>query len=229
MNILKNYIISKIFFLSLFSENSFFKFILKNIKISRSQLFQDLFVFYYSGFKKNGFFVEIGVGNGKDISNTIFLEREKNWKGLLCEADSRMIKEIKINRKCKLIGLPVTNVCKKKIKFFENLKDPYQSSSSNLKTNFMAKYTNSICINHLLKKNYAPKNIDYMSIDTEGSEYDIIKSINFNKWKVKIITTEHNFNNKKRKKIYEFLTKNNYKRLYSNISYMDDWYLLKSN
>lgn len=140
-----------------------------------------------------------------------------------------MIKEIKINRKCKLIGLPVSNVCKKKIKFFENLKDPYQSSSSKLKSSYRTKYTNSICINHLLKKYHAPKTIDYMSIDTEGNEYEIIKNINFNKWKIKIITIEHNFNNNKKKKIYEFLTKNNYKRLHSNISNMDDWYVLKSN
>ena len=229
MNVLKNYTLSKIFFLSLFNENSFFRFILKNTKISNSQLFQDLFVFYYSGFKKNGFFIEIGVGNGKDISNTLFLEKEKNWKGLLCEADSLMIKEIKKNRKCKLIGLPITDICKKKIKFFENIKDPYQSSLSNLKSFYRIRYTNSICINHLLKKNHAPKTIDYMSIDTEGSEYDIIKSINFNKWKIRIITIEHNFDNNNKKKIFKFLTKNNYKRLHSNVSYMDDWYVLKSN
>ena len=230
MNFLKNYTLIKIFFLSLSKENFFLRFILKNIKLSNSQLFQDLFVFYYSGFKRGGFFIEIGVGNGKDISNTLFLEREKNWKGLLCEADSRMIKKIKMNRKCKLIALPVTRVCRKRVKFFENLKDPYQSSSSsNLKNYYRIKYSNSICINHLLVKNHAPKNIDYMSIDTEGSEYDIIKNVNFNKWKIKIITIEHNFDNIKKKNIYKFLTKNNYKRLHSNISYMDDWYVLKSN
>ena len=81
----------------------------------------------------------------------------------------------------------------------------------------------------MLVKNHAPKNIDYMSIDTEGSEYDIIKNVNFNKWKIKIITIEHNFDNIKKNNIYKFLTKNNYKRLHSNISYMDDWYVLKSN
>jgi hypothetical protein len=231
MNLLKSYTLIKIFFLSLLKERLFFDFILKNIKLSNSQLFQDLFVFYYSGFKKNGFFIEIGVGNGKDISNTLLLEKKKNWNGLLCEADSRMIKEIKINRKCGLVALPVTSVCRKKIKFFENLKDPYQSSSFsfNLKNNYRIKYINSICINHLLEKKNSPKNIDYMSIDTEGNEYDIIKNINFNKWKIKIITIEHNFDNNNRKKIYKLLTKNNYKRVHSGISYMDDWYVLKSN
>ena len=217
MNLLKNYTLIKIFFLSLLKERLFCKYILKNIKLSNSQLFQDLFVFYYSGFKKNGFFIEIGVGNGKDISNTLLLEKKKNWKGLLCEADSRMIKEIKINRKCKLIALPVTSVCRKKIKFFENLKDPYQSSSFsfNLKNNYRIKYINSMCVNHLLEKKNSPKNIDYMSIDTEGNEYDIIKNINFD--------------NNNKKKIYKLLTKNNYKRVHSSISYMDDWYVLKSN
>ena len=227
MNLLKNYTLIKIFFLFFFTQKLFFKFVLKNVKISNSQLFQDLFVFYYSGFKKGGFFVEIGVGNGKDISNTYFLERSKNWQGLLCEADTRMIKEIKINRKCKLVSLPVTEFCKKKIKFFENLKDPYQSSSS-LRSYSRIKNTKSICINHLLEKNNAPTKIDYISIDTEGTEYNIIKNINFNKWKIRIFTIEHNFNTANRNKIYNILTKNNYKRFHSNISYMDDWYIKKN-
>ena len=68
-----------------------------------------------------------------------------------------------------------------------------------------------------------------MSIDTEGNEYDIISKLNFKKWKVKTITIEHNFNNEKRDKIYNFLIKNNYKRFYSQISYMDDWYVLQSS
>ena len=42
---------------------------------------------------------------------------------------------------------------------------------------------------------------------------------------VKIFTIEHNFEKIKREKIYEIMIKNNYKRVFKNISYMDDWYL----
>ena len=55
-------------------------FIYKNYKFSYSQIFQDLFVIFLLNKKKNGFFIEIGVGNGIDFSNT-FLLLEKNIIG----------------------------------------------------------------------------------------------------------------------------------------------------
>ena len=167
------------------------------------------------------------MGNGRDISNTYYLEKKK-WKGILCEADRRMIKEIKANRNSKLVSIPISNICNKNFKFFENIKDPYLSGSK-YNSECKIRYTKSICVNHLLKKNKAPDIINYMSIDTEGNEYEIIKRINFKKWKILIITIEHNFNLKKRNKIYDFLTKKDYKRVYAHLSYMDDWYILKTN
>ena len=73
------------------------------------------------------------------------------------------------------------------------------------------------------------KFVDYISIDTEGNEYQILKNFNFNKNKINIFTIEHNFEKDKRKKIYNLLTKNNYKRIFTNISYLDDWYILNEN
>ena len=77
----------------------------------------------------------------------------------------------------------------------------------------------------MLKKNKSPKNISYISIDTEGNEYEILKNFNFSKYKVKLFTIEHNFNTKKRKKIFNLMKKNNYKRIFKHLSYMDDWYV----
>jgi len=39
--------------------------------------------------QKRGFFVECGAYDGEEISNTLFLERNLNWTGLLIEADPR--------------------------------------------------------------------------------------------------------------------------------------------
>ena len=70
----------------------------------------------------------------------------------------------------------------------------------------------------------SPTTIDYLSIDTEGSEYDILKSVNFDKWEFRIITVEHNYT-ANRNLIYNLLTANGYKRIFENISLMDDWYV----
>lgn len=52
----------------------------------------------------------------------------------------------------------------------------------------------------------------------------IIKNFNFNKYNIKFISIEHNFDKKKREKIFSIMTKNNYNRVYKYLSYMDDWY-----
>lgn len=80
-------------------------------------------------------------------------------------------------------------------------------------------------MNYLLRKLGHSKEIDYISIDTEGNEIEILKNFHFKKFTVKIFTIEHNFNYNKREKIFKIMRKNKYIRLHKNISYMDDWYV----
>jgi hypothetical protein len=219
--IIKIYLIKIIFFLN---KNNFLDYILQNQKKSKSQVFQDLFVLYYSTKKKRGSFVEIGGGNGVDISNTYLLEKKYRWKGIICEPNKNLQKQIKLRRSSKLIKLPITCKCSKNFKFYEHL-DPYQSSTIKKKNVVNIIQTGSMCLNHLLKKKMSKKIIDYISIDTEGNELDILRKFNFKKFKVKIFTIEHNFNEDKRWNIFLIMKKNNYKRVFKYLSYMDDWYI----
>ena len=76
----------------------------------------------------------------------------------------------------------------------------------------------------MLKKHNAPKKIDYLSIDTEGSEYEILNSFNLSEYDIKIITCEHNYSSD-REKIYKLLIKNGFERKFSDFSEFDDWYI----
>ena len=87
----------------------------------------------------------------------------------------------------------------------------------------------TITLNDLLKINIPTKKIDYISIDTEGSEYEIIKNFDFEKYDVEIFTIEHNFIDQKRNKIFELMTSKNYIRIFQNLSKWDDWYVKKDN
>ena len=77
----------------------------------------------------------------------------------------------------------------------------------------------------LLMKYNCPEDFDYLSIDTEGTEYEIIKGLNFDKYRPKIISIEHNYITNEREKIFNFLTSKRYKRVKADISYCDDWYV----
>ena len=83
----------------------------------------------------------------------------------------------------------------------------------------------TISLTDMLEKYDAPSIIDYLSIDTEGSEFEILQAHNFKKFKFNIITVEHNYT-EQRKKIFELLTANGYIRKYTELSHFDDWYVL---
>ena len=219
--------IKVILFLIIFFYNkkirNFCKFLLSNFKISKSQVFQDLFVIYFSNKKKFGNFIEIGVGDGKIISNTYMLESKFKWVGILCEPNIYLQKKILKTRNSKLEKKPLSEYSKKKVPFFLN-KDPYQSSILKSKNSKII-YLNTISLNHLFEKYKLSKNLDYISIDTEGNEFEILRKFNFKKYNIKIFSIEHNFDTAKRNKIYKLMYKNGYKRVYKFFSYMDDWYI----
>ena len=92
-------------------------------------------------------------------------------------------------------------------------KDPYQSSILKSKNSKII-YLNTISLNHLFEKYKLSKNLDYISIDTEGNEFEILRKFNFKKYNIKIFSIEHNFDTAKRNKIYKLMHKNGYKRVY---------------
>ena len=79
----------------------------------------------------------------------------------------------------------------------------------------------------LLNSYSLSKEIDYISIDTEGSELSILKSFDFQKYNIKIWTIEHNYVDSVRNEIYEIMCKHNYIRILVDISQYDDWYVKK--
>ena len=201
----------------------------KNIK---SQIYQDIFVLYTLNWKRNGFFVEFGSTNGFDLSNSYLLEKDFGWKGILCEPASVWKEELKKNRNSILdfrcvwktsgesldLIIP-SNPEYSKISFLKNKKNFSVDQSEKVET---------VSLIDLLNTNNAPKNIDYLSIDTEGSEYEILEAFDFSKYRISIITCEHNYS-KKREKIFKLLNKNGYQRVFQGLSRWDDWYIKTHN
>jgi hypothetical protein len=66
--------------------------------------------------------------------------------------------------------------------------------------------------------------IDYLSIDTEGSEYEILANFDFSKHRFRVITCEHNYT-QERDKIHTLLTEKGYLRKFEDVSQFDDWYV----
>lgn len=85
----------------------------------------------------------------------------------------------------------------------------------------------TISLLDLLAKFDAPREMDYLSIDTEGSEFEILKAFDFDRYSFKVITCEHNFT-PMRESIYELLSSKGYERMLEPQSNVDDWYVKHS-
>lgn len=205
---------------------SFLYHLSKNYLFSYSEKFQDLFVDWVLNLKKNGNFIEFGACNGVYLSNTFFLEKKRNWRGILLEPARCYYKDlIKYRKKSIILNKIVSSCGQQKVNFNEsNFQYKDYSISNNLNKNKNYK-VETISLNDLIKL-YKFKNIDFVSIDTDGSEYDIIKSFDFKKVNIKVIIVEHNYS-KKRKLIQNILTANNYINVFPEFSAHDDWFILE--
>ena len=196
-----------------------------------------MFVLTQLGFKRNGYFVEFGATNGLELSNTYMLEKQLGWNGILAEPAKCWHEEIKIHRQCHIETDCVWKKSGENLKFnqvnsanvstldlFTGVVDGHQKAR---KKSTIYDVT-TISLLDLLKKFNAPTKIDYLSIDTEGSEYEILSNFDFEKYQFKVITCEHNHTSA-REKIYKLLTSKGYERKFANLSMCDDWYIYKGN
>jgi FkbM family methyltransferase len=199
---------------------------------SKSQLRQDLFALSYLDFKKNGYFVEFGATNGVDLSNTYLMEKELGWNGILAEPATVWHKDLKKNRKCNIENNCIWKDSNSNLTFNQVAVAELSTISSYSDTDLHKEArkegktynVKTISLEDLLLKYNAPHFIDYLSIDTEGSEYEILNNFNFSQYTFGVITCEHNFT-LMREKIYSLLTKQGYQRVFEDLSLFDDWYV----
>lgn len=197
---------------------------------SVSQLGQDLWVLEKSFYRRGGFFVEIGATDGVLLSNTFLLEKEFGWQGICAEPNPKFYAQLQKNRRCRVSDQFVGRETGKDVEFI--LAGAYGGSSEfangDLHKEKRDAYAavgqvtcfTSISLDDFLRQHQAPHDIDYISIDTEGSEYDILRAFPFERWNTRLFTIEHNFG-EQREKIRQLLEVNGYRRTDKQ---WDDWY-----
>jgi len=189
----------------------------------KSQYNQDRFLnenFFHN--KKGGVFIDIGAHDGVSLSNSYFFEKELNWEGMCIEPIPTLFEQLDKNRECVKVqgcawnqdGVKKFRVIKGYAEMLSGIIETYDSSHIKRIENECETTNGSYedidipCydINSLLEKNGFFK-IDFLSIDTEGSEFEILKKIDFKKFDIGIIIVENNYNNNE---LREFLKSNNY-------------------
>lgn len=203
---------------------------------SWSQYGQDLYIDKLFSQSRGGFFVEIGGYDGEEFSNTLLLEKERGWDGLLVEANPYTYSILSSrDRKCNHINACVSNnfpsmtfllsgpttVAKETMTeaFEERVKhDIREYGGGGAATgNWVAagKEVTIICRPFgALMKALGRTHIDYFSLDVEGAEMVILHSIPFSEITISVFTIEVDQNGKE---IDDFMKDKGYKR-YTQLS-----------
>lgn len=178
-----------------------------------SQLQQDDKCLKYFNFKKEGYFVDVGAHNGIDLSNTHKLEKEYDWSGICVEPMKDEYDKCVINRPKSICinsciydhnGSVTFNEITRKGDSY-NMLSGIDDENYEKKEDFIQIEKPCITLTKLLEDNNAPKIIDFLSIDTEGCELKILKSLDHKKFKFKYLTCEHNYQDKMRVNLKDYL------------------------
>ena len=168
--------------------------------------------------KQNGFFVELGANNGILQSNTAFLEKNRNWSGVLIEPNIKNYEFCKLNRP--------NSICYNYACVSDDFTDEFVYGDFNLDPNDQTSLMSSVngtrlnlfkknltkvpasTLTNILDRQVIPK-IDLLSLDVEGYEYSVLKGLNLNKYTPTYLLIEiYNFDFEK---IVNYLKDNKYK------------------
>ena len=137
--------------------------------------------------KKNGYFVEIGAFDGVLGSNCIHFEKSMNWEGIAIEPSKPQFEKLSKNRNCKVLNAAISST-EKDVEFIEviegltqmsGIDDDNYSAKLIIENNKKNKFNKNKMKTSTFEKSILTKEIDYLSIDIEGAELDVLKSINF--------------------------------------------------
>ena len=181
---------------------------LPDIKGGSGACGQDILIHQLSRRKKDGVFVDIGANDGVSISNTLMLEKDFGWSGIAVEPIPSVYEKLRSNRKCHMVHGCVTPKAGK-AKFLEMVGGPNMLSTlamNNVGLTARRLRKNAerhkAIINEIdvdcytlqsLVNRFEIKRIDFLSVDTEGGELEILQSIDFDAIPVGVISVENNY------------------------------------
>lgn len=201
--------------------------------ISESQLLQDIFCAITLDEKRLGFFVEVGVGSGRDISNTYMLEKHFGWKGVLVEPNRSSHASILGCRDAFLERRAGASTSGQKLSFLEMIDAGEHSRVVGTGGHYLpeartAEYeVETITLTEILDGMGAPSTIDFLSLDTEGSEIDVLSGLDLSRYCFKIMVIEHNYDRLVQAKLDSILLPMGYVNVFPDISEFDAWYVHK--
>ena len=184
---------------------------------------EDTAVLDYFKDKKNGFYIDIGCHHPTYINNTYLLYK-KNWSGINIDISQFSIDLFNHMRPQDLNYNCAISNKNKIVKLF------YQKEFSQLSTiksiqaksvfegNIKEKDIQAFSLDEILNRDkYKNTKIDFLNIDVEGADLEVLEGLSFDKFKPELICLEIHDKEVKKSEIYNFLINKNYELICSGI------------
>lgn len=215
---------------------SFYAFCQPRVQRSHAQILQDLWVLYMLQSRRGGYFVEFGACDGHSLSNTRLLEEGYDWTGILAEPNPVWHDALAANRRAVIDRRCVAARSGETVDFLSTDTMPELSRMADIvpddvheRNGNRARQTRfrvpTVSLDDLLAEHDAPDIVDYLSVDTEGSEYEILRHADLTRRRFRLITVEHAGETAKREQILALLEGAGYRRWMPELSRWDDWYV----
>lgn len=143
--------------------------------------------------KENGFFIELGAYDGLIQSNTAFLEKSRNWSGILIEPSVTNYEKCIKNREKSIV---INCACVSNDYNEDFIEGDFSDNSLMSSVNGKRRNKSNKCkiktrtLENILDEHLNVNNIDFLSLDTEGYELNILKGLNLKKYKPKYMLIE---------------------------------------
>ncbi len=163
--------------------------------------------------KKGGVFIDIGAHDGVGYSNTWFFEKVLDWTGICIEPNPTIFKKLKENRNCLCINGCISDK-DGSVLFREIRGSNYLTMLSGIESKYDPRHLERIAtemprengsyklievpsylLNNILEKN-SIYYVDFLSLDIEGGELDVLKTIDFDRFHIHTIAVENNYHTK---------------------------------
>jgi FkbM family methyltransferase len=171
---------------------------------------------------RNGYFLDVGSGDGTVASNTKLLE-DLGWKGICVDPFPTHMD----GRTCQMFKDVVFSEAGKRMTFHTagelgGLKDTLGEWKAYAEKAPTVEFT-TVTLGDILEKAKAPREIDFMSLDIEGAELDALKGFPFDRYQLRALAVEHNFEEPKRSDIEALMKGHGFVKAHT--WYQDDFYL----
>jgi len=160
-----------------------------------SQDGQDKLVLEHLNEMRDGYFVDIGAHDGITFSNSYMLEQQFGWYGLLIEANPAVLHSLRNNRKSIIAHETLWSTsCEMEFKSVEGntlsgLTEVLTHKKALTRPN-KPYFVMTKTLDQVLDQYECPNHINYMSIDIEGAEYEVLSTFSFSRT-FDIISVEH--------------------------------------